>query len=171
MGERDVNNPESEYSLFLSDRRIHVENLIKPALNQNQIVILDRYYFSNIAYQGALGMDPVKIKSDNESFAPIPEFVFLLEVPPRLGLRRIQKSRGETPNLFEQEENLTKVDKIYKSLNENYILRLNGSDRRRVIHRQIMNSIEDLLDHFVEKHEQCMLFNDQFDFDNNQMVK
>ena len=171
MGERDISDPQTEYNLFLNDRRVHVENFIKPALKKNNIVILDRYYFSTIAYQGALGMDPMKIKADNEKFAPIPDFVFLLEVPPRLGLSRIRNNRGEVPNLFEQEDYLHKVDAIFKSLNEKYILELYGSDVIDVIHRQIMNSIEDLIGRHIDKHRQCMLFDDEAAFKKIRAIK
>ena len=116
-------------------------------------------------------MDPQQIKSENEAFAPIPEFVFLLEIPPRLGLRRIQNSRGETPNLFEQLDGLTKVDEVYKSLNENYILRMVGSDRRSVIHRHVMNAMDALVEHHVEKHKQCMLFDDEAAFQKIRAIK
>ena len=158
---RDQLTSDEEYRLFINDRRIHVENLIKPALEENSIVILDRYYFSTIAYQGVLGLDTDKIKAENESFAPIPEFVFIIETPPRLVIRRIQKGRGEEPNLFEKEEYLTKVDKVFKSLDENYILRLNGVDRRSRIHAQIMSAVNDVLDHYIKKQEQCVLFEGQ----------
>ncbi len=109
---------EYEYNLFLSDRRIHVEQVIKPALAQKRVVILDRYYYSSIAYQGALGLDPQSIKSENELFAPVPEIVIILDVPPRVGLRRIEKSRNEQPNLFEQEENLTRVRALFDDMRE-----------------------------------------------------
>lgn len=160
-GERQYTSPEEEYLLFINDRRIHVENFIKPYLEKNHIVILDRYYFSTIAYQGALGLDPKKIQADNEAFAPIPEFVILIEVPPKLGIRRIEKSRGEVPNAFEKEEYLTKVDKFFNSLNENYILRLNGAQRRSQIHNTIINVVNDVLEHYIDRLEQCVLFENQ----------
>jgi len=97
---RDMSNPSEEYHLFVNDRKVHVENLIKPALASNKIVISDRYYFSSMAYQGALGLDPETIKAENESFAPIPEIVFLLKVPARVGLRRIEKKRKRGAQSF-----------------------------------------------------------------------
>ena len=163
-GERQYTSPEEEYLLFINDRRIHVENFIKPNLEKNYIVILDRYYFSTIAYQGALGLDPENIKADNEAFAPIPEFVFLIEVPPKLGIRRIEKSRGEVPNTFEKVEYLTRVNKFFKSLNENYILRLDGAQRRLQIHSTIINVVDDVLEHYVDRPEQCNLIENHPNF-------
>ena len=155
---RETIPPHEEYNLFINDRKIHVTNLLKPSLEEKKIVILDRYYFSNVAYQGAIGLDPSQIKKDNEAFSPIPEIVFLLQVPPRVGIRRIQKSRKETPNLFEQEEYLTAVAKVFDSLDDNYIVRINGVDEPEVIHRKIRNVIDDVIDHYMKKQEQFQLF-------------
>jgi dTMP kinase len=159
QGERAFVKPIDEYHLFVNDRKVHVENLIKPALKQKKIVILDRYYFSNIAYQGSLGLNPEKIKAENESFAPIPEIVFLLKVPPRVGLRRIQKGRNEEPNLFEREENLTKVSQIFDSLAEKYIVPIDGIENIEDIHKTIKNVMDDIVDHYLSKEEQYTLFN------------
>src|SRR6266516_1826503 len=43
---------EEEVEAFLNDRREHVTNTILPELKAAKIVILDRYYFSTVAYQG-----------------------------------------------------------------------------------------------------------------------
>src|SRR4030042_5497767 len=45
--------PEEELDLFIKDRKENVRNNIKPALSGRKVVILDRYYYSTIAYQGA----------------------------------------------------------------------------------------------------------------------
>ena len=62
QGERHLVKPREEYNLFIEDRKLHVADLIQPALDKNAIVILDRYYFSTMAYQGAIGLDPARIR-------------------------------------------------------------------------------------------------------------
>ena len=42
----------AELLLFLADRAHHVETLIKPALNQDMVVLCDRFTDSSLAYQG-----------------------------------------------------------------------------------------------------------------------
>ena len=158
QGERPSVKPIDEYHLFINDRRVHVKNLIKPALKQKKIVILDRYYLSTIAYQGALGLDPEKIKAENESFAPIPDIVFLFNIPPRVGLRRIQKGRNEKPNLFEQEEYLTRVNQVFDSLKDNYIVPVNGIEKIEDIHNTIVKVIDDIVDHYLITAEQYTYF-------------
>ena len=46
--------------------------IIKPALARGKIVITDRYYYSSVAYQGALGLDPDQILAENEALARCP---------------------------------------------------------------------------------------------------
>ena len=42
----------AETFLYLADRAQHVNNIIKPALNDKKIVLCDRYVDSTLAYQG-----------------------------------------------------------------------------------------------------------------------
>ena len=44
--------PETELLLFFAARKEVVEKIIKPALDQDKIVICDRFYHSTLAYQG-----------------------------------------------------------------------------------------------------------------------
>ena len=101
--------PDKESRLFLEDRREDVENNIKPALALKRIVVMDRYYYSNIAYQGALGIDPESIRKLNEAFAPVPDVVIVLDVAPSIGQFRLVNGRKDTPNHFERIDYLEKV--------------------------------------------------------------
>ena len=120
-------SPAAELELFMNDRRQHVREVIAPALAAGRIVVTDRYYLSTAAYQGAAGRDPEEIMAANEAFAPVPDLVLLLTLPPALGIRRIRELRGETLNDFEQEESLGKVAKIFASLQRDYITRIDAS--------------------------------------------
>jgi dTMP kinase len=106
---------ERETELFELDRREHIERSILPALQEGNIVILDRYFWSNVAYQGGRGGDFENILARNESFAPVPDLVMLLDVDAELGIGRIRK-RGEDPNLFEGLESLEKARRIFLQL-------------------------------------------------------
>jgi len=108
--------PEEELRLFLLDRKYDVERNILPALKEGKIVIMDRYYYSNIAYQGARGINPEKIRKMNEEIAPKPDLVILLDAPPELCIERI-KMRETLPNEFEKLDYLKKVREIFRSLN------------------------------------------------------
>jgi dTMP kinase len=108
-------SPEEELDYFLRDRREHVEQLIAPALAEGKVVILDRYYFSTMAYQGSRGVDPVEIRRQNEAFAPVPDLLFILDLDVDTALSRIG-GRGDTANEFEKHESLTKCREIFLSL-------------------------------------------------------
>ena len=88
-----------ELHAFIEDRREHVHSLILPALAAGQIVIVDRYYFSSAAYQGARGGDVGRILLANESFAPAPDLLVHLVVDPSIGVARI-RARGDVANEF-----------------------------------------------------------------------
>lgn len=49
---KDEINPISELMLFAAARSQHISTIIKPAINENKIVITDRFYDSTTAYQG-----------------------------------------------------------------------------------------------------------------------
>jgi dTMP kinase len=108
---------EEELECFLNDRREHVEMSIKPALAEGKIVILDRYYFSTMAYQGARGFDPAEIRRRNEAFAPQPDLLLILDLSVESAHGRIG-ARGDTANEFEQRDTLTRCREIFLSLRD-----------------------------------------------------
>ncbi len=110
---RREKSPEEEYRLFLLDRKENVKENILPALKAKKIVVLDRYYFSTMAYQGALGIDPDEIRGENEAFAPMPDLVILLTIPVSQGLSRIKEKRGGF-TAFEGREYLERVKSIFE---------------------------------------------------------
>lgn len=109
--------PEDELTLFLQDRRVHVSTLIEPALAAGRVVVLDRYYLSTMAYQGALGLDPAEIQWLNEAFAPPPDLALILTLPVPEALARIRAGRadGLDPR-FEQAEYLERVAAIFEGM-------------------------------------------------------
>ncbi len=110
-------SPEEELELFLRDREENAKQHIIPALESGRVVIMDRYYPSSMAYQGALGIDPQLIRERSERVAPVPDLVVVLDVPPEVGVSRILK-RGERPNHFEEEEYLRAVRDVFRRIVE-----------------------------------------------------
>ncbi len=137
-------NPQEELELFLRDRQDNVKRSIEPALNQNKIVILDRYYFSTMAYQGARGIEPDFIRRQNEAFAPRPDAVFILHLPAREGLARILHRR-QKDILFEQERYLEKVEEIFKRIRGRHIYHLDATQSKEKINEIIFRRVMSLL--------------------------
>ncbi len=141
---RDNYTLEEELDLFIQDRKQHVKELIGPALAEDKVVLTDRYYFSTAAYQGAAGMDPVEVFSKN-SFAPKPDLVILLTMPPEVSLKRIQELRGEELNDFEQEEQLHKVAELFASFQDPCIKRVSADAPLEIVAGEIRNTVDELL--------------------------
>jgi dTMP kinase len=81
------------------------------------VVILDRYYFSTMAYQGARGFDPGEIRLRNEAFAPQPDLLLILDLSVESAHGRIG-ARGDTANEFEQRDTLSCCREIFLSLRD-----------------------------------------------------
>lgn len=129
---------DEELELFIADRQQHVTEVINPALSRGEIVILDRYYFSNMAYQGARGFDVSEIRSKNEQFAPTPDILFILDLTVDLAIKRIN-SRGDETNEFEQKETLEYCRNTFLSLeNEPYTFILDAQPALIKIHKKIL---------------------------------
>lgn len=133
-------SPEEELECFLRDRREHVETLISPALAAGKVVLVDRYYFSTVAYQGSRGLDPAELRRRNEEFAPRPDLLVLIEIPPELSLQRIRRRSGEE-NLFEREDSLRAVDAIFRSMDFPYLLRLDGTASPEALTGRILDQL------------------------------
>lgn len=106
---------EEELELFILDRREHVTQFIEPGLREGEVVILDRYYFSNAAYQGSRGLDWGEILRRNEAFAPAPDLLLWLDVPIDVSGHRIE-SRGEGGTEFEKKASLARCREIYSQI-------------------------------------------------------
>jgi len=130
--------PEQELDLFLKDRRDNVESNLAPALAAGRTVVLDRYYFSSIAYQGAKGLDPGRVRRLNERIAIRPDLVFILDLGPELGLSRIA-GRKTRDALFERKGYLRKVRAIFRSLKGRMFVHLDARQDRRAIARLILD--------------------------------
>jgi dTMP kinase len=129
---------EEELNYFMEDRKFNVSRHIKPALDLNKNVILDRYYYSTACYQGARGMDVDKIIQMNRKFAPEPDITFIIDVEVETALERIKENRNSREKLFEQKPFLEKVRQNYLSLYGDKIHIIDGS-----------RDIESILKHII----------------------
>jgi len=135
---------EEELSWFHKDRQEDVEKNISPALNKKNVVLMDRYYYSTAAYQGALGLDSEKILSENEAFAPIPDRAYIFTAPPAQCLKRIEDSRDGYSS-FERLDYLIKVQKKFNLLEGSHIKKIDGVATVEDIHAQLCADIHDLM--------------------------
>jgi dTMP kinase len=138
----DSLTPEDELDLFVKDRRENVEKNLRPAVRSGRIVVLDRYYFSTMAYQGAKGIDVGRIRRMNEAFALAPDLV--LDVDAKAGLARI-RGRRRRDELFEREDYLVRVREIFRGLKGRRLVQIDGRRDKRAVARAIWSFVEPLL--------------------------
>jgi len=138
QGRRDI-QPQEELEWFLRDRYQHVAKVIIPNLKKKKIIILDRYYFSTMAYQGSLGINPEEIEKRNLEFAPEPDLLFLIQLTPYLGIKRIKRKREKEVDFFERESYLLKVSKIFDLLRRPFIYRLPGEETIQSLSKKTWN--------------------------------
>jgi dTMP kinase len=141
---------DQELALFLQDRAEHVRTLIAPALAEGKVVILDRYYLSTAAYQGARGGNPEAILAENERFAPQPDLVLLLDVDPLAGRARIHQ-RGGVPDTFEDLTALTTARAIFLALKRPFVCRVDAGQPADLVVQECLSKFVALLANHPEK--------------------
>ena len=144
--------PLEEFELFRKDRIQDVEENIKPALQSGKIVVIDRYFYSSIAYQGALGLDPEFINRENRKIAICPDLLIYLSIPASLSTDRIEQNRGDSVNLFEKMEYLENVKAIFDAMNYPEKWTVDGTVPIDEIHRTILFHVSLLINKRLQKY-------------------
>jgi dTMP kinase len=138
---------ETEALLFASARAQIINEIIIPALNENKIVICDRFIDSTIAYQGyGRGMDIKKLETIN-LFAiqkVVPKFTFYLDISVEESQMRLSQNgldRMESSGF----EFFNKVRNGYLRIannNKNRVHVLNGMKSKEDIFSSILSVLE-----------------------------
>ena len=90
--------PRTETLLFCAARAQLVEEIIQPHLKKGEVVLLDRYADSTLAYQGYGHENDINLIRKVLNFATgglTPDLTFLFDLNPEIGLQRRQKGGGE----------------------------------------------------------------------------
>ena len=135
----DVKNtdmtPECEALLYAASRMQHLTQKVIPAINENKIVICDRFLDSSLAYQGyarGLGMDNV-LKVNSFALDYLPELTIFIDVTPDVALKRMGNvdRDGKCDRL--DQENQKFHEMVYKGYHEvlkmypNRIVKVDGN--------------------------------------------
>lgn len=132
---------DDELELFIQDRKNHVNDFISPALARGQWVILDRYYFSTMAYQSLNGFDIKTLRDLNEAFAPVPDLLILLNLSVETSLERIN-ARNEGVTAFEKTETLAHCASVFDSLaTEPFACQISAEQKVSAIAQQIKEEV------------------------------
>lgn len=149
-------NEKTETLLYAASRAQHVSEKIKPALQQGQIVLCDRFVDASMAYQGfglGVGEEQVRALNDFATGGLTPDRTYLLDIPPEMGLARMNdRQNGE----FEQEldrieqrdrDYHQKVRKAFENMawKEERIVLIEATQSADNIHKLIVEDIDKLL--------------------------
>ncbi|MEM1563104.1 MAG: dTMP kinase [Candidatus Bathyarchaeia archaeon] len=130
-----------EALLFAADRYEHVETEIIPALRDGKIVVSDRYLYSSLAYQGAVGLNLDWIRKINEHAIP-PNLAIFIDVEPDTVIKRLKSKRSVMENL----ETQRKVREVYMKFVENgELVKVNGNKSKGEVAREILLTVLDRL--------------------------
>jgi dTMP kinase len=92
----DAVDPEVELGWFLEDRRIHVDERIRPNLANGMVVVCDRFSPSTIAYQGVarrMGVEYIERRCREVTQEVEPDIVVVLDLPDEIAEGRVGSSR------------------------------------------------------------------------------
>ena len=133
----------AEALIYAADKAQHVEELIRPALTEGQVVVCDRYVDSMIAYQGAgrvLDLAEVEQVARWATGGLRPDLTVLLDLDPAEAVANIrQQDRLEAAGL-----------EFHRRAREHF-LRLAGEDPERYLVLGARESRENIAEKVAEK--------------------
>jgi len=123
----DLRDPYVDALTFALDRLLHVKSRISPALEQGYIVVCDRYYYSSVAYQGAMGA-PIEWLLEVNKWALQPDIAVYLDIDPVIAIKRKESMTSRFAE-FEKLDILYRVREIYLKLVDKGLLVLVDASR------------------------------------------
>jgi dTMP kinase len=115
LGDDDA-DPVAELFLYTADHAAHLERVIRPALDRDDLVVSDRYTDSRYAYQGA-SLDGVLdrpmefVRGIHRAFTREPDATIYLDLDPETAA-----ARAGADNKFERAAFLAEVQSNYERL-------------------------------------------------------
>lgn len=141
-------NPNVVLDLFLKDREEHIENFIRPALDEGKIVVCDRYKLSTVCYQENPDHSMKKLIELNGKFMS-PDIYFVMyfeEKDVDLVFERIE-SRGVNQDVYDTKAWINKVNRNFKQMSSHYknLTYINTNQTVEQILTQMLGTIDEFL--------------------------
>lgn len=129
-------NAMAEVLLIYAARVMHINDVIKPALNDGKIVICDRFSDSTFAYQGyGRGLDIDKIKDIEKTSIDAfkPDLSFILDIDVRAGLERSTKRLSGEQGYEQTEDRFERMDLSFHEALRNGFLDIAKQNSERCV--------------------------------------
>jgi len=126
--------------MLLSANRWENKAAIEAMLKANKIVILNRYYQSNLVYGLASGLKLEWLQSLDAGL-PKEDLVIVLDVSPEVSIKRMQREG----DIFEMNDDIVNnVSRLYRELAHkyNWVL-INGDRSKEDVHNEILKIVEE----------------------------
>lgn len=140
-------SPAAELHLFMADRAQHVAEVIRPALDNGNVVLCDRYTDSTIAYQGyGRGMNLEDLAQLNRLAADglNPDLTILLDLPVSVGLTRAGNRNREQGTIISEGRFDAESHNFHERVRQGY-LAMAARDPERIIVIDADRDLESIL--------------------------
>ena len=141
----------TEAMLFAAARRQHLVEKVLPAVEQNKVVVFDRFVDSSLVYQGyvrGIGIDEVYNLNLFATEGFLPDLTLYLDIDPEIGLRRISDNPDREINKLDLEglHFHEKVREGYQILLDKYPDRIVKVDANQSI-ENVLNAVIKEIEH------------------------
>ena len=147
---REDLTPLAELFLYEASRNQLVRRVIRPALEQGEVVVCQRYDYSTVAYQGygrGLSLELIERLNEAATEGVRPDVVLFLDVPAEEGLRRLRDERR--PDRIEDEgvRFLRRVERGYRELLRRCpeMVRIDATRPPEEVFEEIRHAVENAL--------------------------
>ena len=141
QGKRDY--PNELKHLLLSANRWEKKNEIESMINNGTIIIMNRYYQSNLVYGISHGLN-ISWLINLDKGLPKEDIVIVLEVSPKSSSQRMV---NEQEDIFENDQELlAEVHKNYRKLAKQFKWKIiDGEKSKEHVHQEVMNIVRKTL--------------------------
>jgi len=141
--------PITEALLFAADRAQQIRDVVRPALQVENIVISDRYVDSSLAYQGVgrgCGLEAVKNLNDWATGELEPDLTIMLDLPVEEGLKRageLEPDRIELESL-EFHRNVRHAYNMLEKLHSRFVL-VDAWGNPGAVHKRVLLEVNKVI--------------------------
>ena len=143
--ENTMMDAHAEALLFAASRAQHYYEKVIPALEENKVILCDRFIDSSLAYQGharGLGIDEVYNINKFAIGNNLPDLTIFIDVPPSVGLERVFTNTRKVDRLdLESIDFHNKVYEGYMIISEKFKDRIVIIDGTKTVEEVIQDAI------------------------------
>jgi len=138
--------PAAELFLFLAARADLVDRVVRPALDDGQVVVADRYDLSTLAYQGAgRGLPRVEVEAALRlaTGGLVPDLTLVLDVPVAVGRQRQRRAQKEQDRIEVQDDAFhERVRQAYRTAAGPGIVHIDASQSKQFVQHAAWREVQ-----------------------------